>query len=154
MASTTATTSKPKMDFIYPKKSAKLDQAKFDGKFKEMIRMQEIASNGWFEKWGFMTKDAVEKIYEEEAEQRGLDKDFMKKRRMRSDNKITEETKFTPKSGPVPDLSSGMVGWRSSDIKYNLEKVGPLYVSPRRYMDPPLRPQDIDLRHQKFIFLG
>ncbi|XP_075225212.1 uncharacterized protein LOC142326519 [Lycorma delicatula] len=149
------TNQKQKPDIISYKKRNALDLAKNDGKYQEMIKMQEFAQAAWEEKWGFMKHEEIEKIYREEAIKRNLDEDFIEKRRLKYHRKTSEFPSLSLKpSGPVPMLSSGFAGWRSSDPECSLEIVGPLYVSPRLSIDPPPLENDIDLKNQKFIILG
>ncbi|KAJ9574517.1 hypothetical protein L9F63_025849 [Diploptera punctata] len=109
----------------------KYDVVKFDGKLKEVIHLEKLTRKQWEKKWGF-TADLM-KMYKEDVVKSGL-----KLEKKSSQPWITSRTeiKILP-SPPVPTTSSAMVGWRSSQLQYCLERVGPLYVSPRFTIEPP-----------------
>lgn len=68
-----------------------------------------------------------------------------------------ERSPIPLKASPVvPRTSSATIGHRSSRPEYNLEFAGPLYVSPRCTIEPPMDNPELQraMQQQKFIFLG
>ncbi|XP_045463957.1 uncharacterized protein LOC123673495 [Harmonia axyridis] len=96
---------------------------------KEQSRKEREAKKNWQRKWGCYLD--FKRIIKEEAEKLGFteeefnDKVSFEKPQPRYDKigwRIEE-------ADAVPQTSAGMIGWRG-DLKYSLERVGPMFVSP------------------------
>ncbi|CAG9861976.1 unnamed protein product [Phyllotreta striolata] len=96
------------------------------------VAVEEKAKLNWYKKWGIYLD--FHKILLEEIGKRGITEEKYKKL-TGGNRKMVHINKETPcitiqRSEYVPKTSNGMVG-RRSDYKYNLEIMGPLYVSPK-----------------------
>ncbi|KAJ8924836.1 hypothetical protein NQ315_000990 [Exocentrus adspersus] len=110
----------------------------------EVLKAQEIleekARRDWPRKWGFYLE--FDQFCLEEAKKRGYTEKDYRRMTVKKKPKRRLESDIWPPAPPkeVPQLSSGFVGWRSGP-NYSLEKLGPLYISPRRTLpyEPPYR---------------
>ncbi|CAH1112628.1 unnamed protein product [Psylliodes chrysocephalus] len=102
--------------------------------------LEEKARKEWPQKWGFLLD--FPKILLEEAAKRGISEEKYRQTMNRKKIKcIPYEKTITTCIEPtdyIPKTSSGYVGWRC-ESKYTLEKLGPLYVSPKHTLpyQPP-----------------
>ncbi|XP_069684467.1 ciliary microtubule inner protein 1-like [Periplaneta americana] len=136
--------SKPQNE--YPTRmQLKYNVVKYDGRLKEVIRLEKLTRKQWEKKWGFSRN--LMKIYHDAIEAEGLE---LEKKSSRPWLVAKTDMKVPP-SPSVPQTSSGFVGWRSSVSECALEKVGPLYVSPKLTIEPP---EDGQSCSQRNIFVG
>ncbi|KAI5695021.1 hypothetical protein M8J76_015415 [Diaphorina citri] len=114
--------------------------------------MEEKARKSWQDKWKFLEKDNIEKLHQELSLKLGLDQDFIKSRYRGEKEKQEMEYLQNLKRMPVPRLTSGMIGWRSSDPECWIDMSGLMYVSDKTY---PLSEPTQSLHEQwKCIWLG
>ncbi|KAL0270786.1 UNVERIFIED_CONTAM: hypothetical protein PYX00_008080 [Menopon gallinae] len=135
------------------------DKVKEDGVMKELFRKEEETRQKWEDQWGFMKNP--KKYWVDEANKRGLPAHIFSGRNdrrvpiLQSWGEMKTENITIHASPSISQRTSAMVGWRSSikENDYNT-LVGPLYVSPRMTMNPPLSEDEPHPEKQKFIFLG
>ncbi|XP_052129559.1 uncharacterized protein LOC113202799 [Frankliniella occidentalis] len=124
------------------------DKVLQDGILKEKVHLQEMTRRTWQRKWGFLAEQEL--AFKQEAAAVRVDP---RRVRPRGEHQHKRHDAILP-SPPIPLLSSGLVGWRSSQPELSLERVGALYKSPLRTIDPPEQPGDVPRGRQSFIFLG
>ncbi|XP_034249819.1 uncharacterized protein C20orf85 homolog, partial [Thrips palmi] len=120
-----------------------------DGILKEKVQLQELTRKTWQRKWGFLADQ--EQAFKQEAAAADVDH---RRVGLRAEPRTLKLVDAVLPSPPIPRLSSGLVGWRSSQPELTLERVGALYKSPLRTIDPPEAPGDVPRTRQSFIFLG
>ncbi|GJQ78921.1 hypothetical protein Trydic_g88 [Trypoxylus dichotomus] len=127
------------------------DYVKNDGVVKEQVRLEEQTRRNYEKKWSYFTH------FNELCLKMGNDKgisleDYARLTSFKKGRRITSHSNWDiPKSPQVPTLTSGEVGWRSSQLECSLERLGPLYISPRHTLLPPgAEPEPIPT----CIFLG
>ncbi|KAK3915407.1 hypothetical protein KUF71_024678, partial [Frankliniella fusca] len=127
------------------------DKVLQDGILKEKVHLQEMTRRTWERRWGFLAEQEL--AFRQEAAAARVDP-----RRVRAhpggEQQLKRHVDDILPSPPIPRLSSGLVGWRSSQPELSLERVGALYKSPLRTIDPPEEPGDVPRGRQSFIFLG
>ncbi|XP_021928116.1 uncharacterized protein C20orf85 homolog [Zootermopsis nevadensis] len=125
------------------RKQLKYDMVKIDGRLKEVIHLEKLTRKQWEKKWGFLRN--IMQMYHDEIKAEGVE---LKKEQ--SHPRLVSEMKAPP-SPPVPTTSSGFIGWRSSIAEYSLERIGPLYVSPKLTTELP---ESYSPTKQINIFIG
>ncbi|KAK7793330.1 hypothetical protein R5R35_003065 [Gryllus longicercus] len=128
-----------------------INQVRQDGVMREVILHEEKSRKSWERKWGYLKEER--RIFLEESQKSSNRSLSNNSTNNNNDVRQQVETTFTslPTSPPVPITSQGMVGWRSRFGENSLNKVGPLYVSPKLTILPP---GDSTPRKQYHIFLG
>ncbi|XP_044745758.1 uncharacterized protein LOC123307489 [Coccinella septempunctata] len=112
---------------------------------KEQSRKERKARVNWQRKWGYHLD--FKRIIKEEAEKLGFtEEEFYEKVSFKKPQPKYDSIGWDiEEAGGVPRTSSGVIGWRG-DLKYSLEKVGPMFVSPLHTMPKKEK--------QNFIILG
>ena len=123
------------------------------GHRKEINDRERKIQNAWDQKFYYLSGQYFRKVLEEESAKAEIPVDtFERKRKQNPTEKSLIPLKPSPM--PVPETSSAMIGWRSSRREYDLEFSGPLYVSDKHTIEPPLLPGEFRVTKQHVIFLG
>ncbi|KAK9710109.1 Normal lung function maintenance, Low in Lung Cancer 1 protein [Popillia japonica] len=121
-----------------------------DGVIKEQVCLEKLTKYNYNRKWGYYTH--LKEICLEIARERGIEKEYKRVTEFKRGRRIESTSNWDiPESSTVPTITSGEVGWRSSRLECNLERLGPLYISPRHTLAPPGTEPEPKLTN---IFLG
>ncbi|XP_043504587.1 uncharacterized protein C20orf85 homolog [Polistes fuscatus] len=118
---------------------------------KEVIKAERETERKWLARYECLSSEYFQKVLAEECRKAALPADTFKRK------PPEDPTKCSPiplKPSPaVPRTASAMVGWRSSRMEYNLEFIGPMYISPKWTIRSYTEIENY-LTQQKFICLG
>lgn len=120
---------------------------------KEINGCERKLKKTWSEKYHYLTGEYFRKVLAEECVKADIPEDTFERKSTK--NPVEKSPiPLKPSRMPIPTTSSAIVGWRSSRREYDLEFVGPLYVSRKHTIDPPVMTGEFRVTRQKFIFLG
>ncbi|XP_025204990.1 uncharacterized protein LOC112601530 isoform X2 [Melanaphis sacchari] len=135
------------------RKNKKIDKVQCDGRLKIIINRENELRSRWPERWGFYSKNNVEKMWSEHAVNLGLPENFidLRRQKLRKQDIIQPLIEAVPSPVCVPITSSG---WRSAQGICNLEMFGRTFdynKLDRRMLKSDNEP---DQNQQRFIILG
>ncbi|XP_016657807.1 uncharacterized protein C20orf85-like [Acyrthosiphon pisum] len=138
------------------KKNKKIDKVQCDGRLKIIINRENELRARWPERWGFYSKNNVEKMWSEHAVSLGLPENFidLRRQKLRKQDRIQPLIDAVPSPLRIPITSSGFIGWRSAQGMCNLEMFGRTFDYNKldtRMLKPDNEP---DQKQQRFIILG
>ncbi|XP_012274556.1 uncharacterized protein LOC105696563 [Orussus abietinus] len=119
---------------------------------KEVNRLEWKAAIGWNQEYGHLSGKVFQKVLAEECAKAGLPVDTFAPHLPK--DPVKKSPIIIKESPPFPTTSSSDVGWRSAWKDRWLEFAGPMYVSPRHTIEPPLESGEFRVTQQKFISLG
>ncbi|XP_027854281.1 uncharacterized protein C20orf85-like isoform X1 [Aphis gossypii] len=138
------------------RKNKKIDKVQCDGRLKIIINRENELRARWPERWGFYSKNNVERMWSENAVNLGLPENFidLRRQKLRKQDIIQPLIEAVPSPMCVPITSSGFVGWRSAQKICNLEMFGRA-IDYNRLDTRMLKSDDEpDQKQQRFIILG